>query len=79
MAKTIKHKSYQGITGYSLESFIEFLTGDKPIKAKEEEKTLIFYIADSHLCESKENEKMRSLLMALASRYGIKIKKISEL
>lgn len=78
-----KRNSYRGVNGYALENFIEFLTGERPVTDRLEKvgktEVLTFYIADRYLSEDEDNMKMLKLLTAFKNRYGIELKKLSDI
>jgi len=75
MALSFKHKTSNGVTGFALESFLEFLTGEKPLKTTFENKNFTFYMKSALF----ENDKIKTIFERFEKFYFIKIKNINEL
>lgn len=74
MGISFKHKTSNGVTGFALESFLEFLTSEKPLKTTLENKSFTFYMK-SNLFDS---DKMKLIFEKFEKYYFVTIKDIKE-
>jgi hypothetical protein len=75
MGTSFKHKSVNGVTGFALESFIRFLTGEKPLATKWENKTYTFYLKSSFF----EVEKLQLIFKKFEKEFLVTIRDIKQL
>ena len=74
MGNTTKHKSTNGATAYAIESFINFLTGERPLRYKWANKNHNFFMSNTVL----GNQKYDAILKVFAKEYSIGIYSIDE-